>query len=243
MRKLLVYILERRPDEFGLVLDEQGSVRMKDLLMAIQEEPGWGYVKKSHILEVLMTSGGTSFVVRQDRIAAVDHDLSLSSGEETPPPKLLYHCIRRRAYRVVREHGIGPAGTRRVFLATSKALATRMGKRRDPKPVLLTVQANKAFKAGIRFHRYGEFIFGTDHLPAGYFTGPTPPREKKKENAERKTGPVAAPEKHPGSVTFDPDRSEALFRQSQRKKGAKKKIGWKQELRRSKHERRKPQGE
>ncbi|MCK4729362.1 MAG: RNA 2'-phosphotransferase, partial [Desulfobacterales bacterium] len=39
LEKMMSYILGRRPDEFGLALNDQGFVRLKDLLKAISEEP------------------------------------------------------------------------------------------------------------------------------------------------------------------------------------------------------------
>ena len=59
LAKLLSYILSRRPDEFGLVLDETGRLPVKELLWALAQEEGWGYVRRSHLEEVvnLVTPG------------------------------------------------------------------------------------------------------------------------------------------------------------------------------------------
>jgi putative RNA 2'-phosphotransferase len=54
LSRLMIYILGYRPDEFGLVPDPGGYVRYKELLQAIHEEPGWGYVRQSHFNEILM---------------------------------------------------------------------------------------------------------------------------------------------------------------------------------------------
>ncbi len=237
LEKMMSYILGRRPDEFGLVLNDQGFVRLKDLLKAISEEPGWGYVRKSHIHKVLMTSCEKSFVLENDRIKAVCRDDALNPEEEIVPPKLLYHCVRRRAYPVVCRQGIIPLGQPPVLLATTEELAQRMGKRRDPAPVLLTVQAQRAFEAGLRFSKQGELIYITDHVPAGYFTGPPLPKEKKKEAPKSKKEPVAIPEDLPGSFTFDLERSRALQQQRLKRKGLKKEIAWKKDVRRSKRKR------
>ena len=237
LEKLMSYVLGRRPDEFGLVLDDHGFVRLKDLLKAISEEPGWGYVRKSHILQVLMTSCEKSFVLENDRIKAVRCDDALNPQEEIVPPKLLYHCVRRRAYPVVCEQGIIPLGQPRVLLATTEELAQRMGRRRDPAPVLLTVQAQKTFEAGVRFSKQGEFIYITDHVPVGYFTGPPLPREKKKEAPKPKKEPVAIPEDLPGSFTFDVERSRAFQQQRLKQKGLKKGITWKKDVRRLRRKR------
>jgi hypothetical protein len=54
LSRFLIYILAHRPDEFGLVPDPIGFVSMKELLRAIHEEPGWGYVREGHLREVLI---------------------------------------------------------------------------------------------------------------------------------------------------------------------------------------------
>lgn len=237
LEKLISYILGRRPDEFGLVLDDQGFVRLKDLLKVISEEPGWRYVRKSHIHEVLMISSEKSFVLENDKIKAVCRDDALNPREEIVPPKLLYHCVRRKAYPIVCKQGVIPLGQPRVLLATTEELAQRMGKRRDPVPVLLTVQARRAFEAGVRFSQQGEFIYVTDHVPVGYFTGPPLPKEKKKEDPKPKKEPVAIHEDLPGSFTFDVERSRALQQQRLKQKGLKKEIAWKKDVRRLRRKR------
>jgi len=232
LEKVMFYILGRCPDEFGLVLDDQGFVRLKDLLKAISEEPGWGYVRKSHIHEVLMSCCEKPFVLENDKIRAACSDHALNLEEAIFPPRLLYHCVRQRAHPVVCRQGITPLGQPRVFLATTEELALRMGRRRDPAPVLLTVQAQRAFEAGVRFSKQGEFIYITDHVPVGYFTGPPLPKEKKKEAPKPKKGPAAIPEAPPGSFTLDMERSRTLQRQRLKRKGIKKEIVWKKGVRR-----------
>jgi putative RNA 2'-phosphotransferase len=107
-----------------------------------------------------------------------------------------------------------------------------MGKRRDSAPVLLTVHARRASEAGVRFSRYGEFIYITDRVPVGYFTGPPLPQEKKKEAFEPKKEPGAIPKEQPGSFRLDVKRSQDLQRQRLKRKGLKKEIVWKKDARR-----------
>ncbi|NVM23899.1 MAG: RNA 2'-phosphotransferase [Desulfobacterales bacterium] len=237
LEKLMAYILGRRPDEFGLVPDEDGFVRMKDLLKAISEEPGWGYARKSHINEVLVTLRDNLFVVEDDRIKSACPDEAVSPVAGTAPPKILYHCVRRKAYPVVLQRGIIPMGTPRVFLATTEELALRIGKRRDPTPVLLTVQAQRAFEEGVKFLRQGELIHIVDHVPIDYFSGP-PLAKEKKESGKPKKEPSLTPEAVPaGGFFFDIERSQALQQQRVKRKGLKKEIGWKKEARRLRRKR------
>jgi putative RNA 2'-phosphotransferase len=170
--QLMAYVLGHRPDEFGLVPDAEGFVRLKDLLRALSEEPGWGYVRKSHIHEVLITCRADTFVTEDDRIKAAHPQKSVSPVPGVVPPKLLYHCVRQKAYPVVCQEGLSPMGQQHVFLATTEGMALRMGKRRDSKPVLVTVQAQRASEVGVAFFMQGELIYIVDHVPLGYFSGP-----------------------------------------------------------------------
>jgi len=230
LSKLMHYVLGRRPDEFGLVPDDEGFLRIKDLLKAMSEEPGWGYVRRSHVHEVLITSSNDAFVVEADRIRAGSRDDAASPVAGVVPPKLLYHALRRKAYRVVCEKGISPMGQHHVFLATTKEMALRMGCRRDPKPVLLTVQARRAFEAGVTFSRQGELLYTVDHVPVGYFSGPPLPKEKK-EAPKAKKEPPFAPEALAGSFALDMERSRELQQQRLKRKGLKKDIQWKKDAR------------
>ena len=79
-------------------------------------------------------------------------------------------------------------------------------------------------------------IYITDHVPVGYFTGPPLPKEKKEEVSKPKK-PVAIPEDLPGSFTFEVERSRALQQQRLRRKGLKKEIVWKKDVRRLRRKR------
>jgi putative RNA 2'-phosphotransferase len=234
LMKLMAYVLGQRPDEFGLVPDENGFVRVKDLVRAISEESGWGYVRKSHVHEVLVTCSENCFVVQDEFIRIAGRDEAIKPLVGIFPPKVLYCCVRRKAYPVVCRNGIIPMGQTYVFLATTTELAARIGRRRDQKPVLLTVQAQRAAEAGVTFSRQGELIYMVDHVPVEYFSGPPLPQEKKgrKEAQEPTMEPPSLPEFLPGSFTLDMERSRELQQQRLKRKGLKKDVAWKKDARR-----------
>ena len=60
LNKFLSYVLARCPDEFGLIPDQDGWVRIKELLRALSEEPGWSYVRRGHINEAVLTVAAPS---------------------------------------------------------------------------------------------------------------------------------------------------------------------------------------
>jgi putative RNA 2'-phosphotransferase len=170
LSKLLAYIVQHRPDEFGLALDEEGFVSLKELQQAITEEEGWSYVRRSHIIEAIYAGDRERFELKDDRIR--DALFNPISYEPLSPPKILYQGTRRRAYPHILQQGLAPLGRTYCILATSPELARRMGMRRDPDPIIVEIQAQRAFENGIIFYQANPLIYLASHIPPSYITGP-----------------------------------------------------------------------
>src|SRR5512143_936369 len=204
LAKMLDYVLGRRPDEFGLLPDADGFVRLKDLLKALHEEEGWGYVNLSHVNEVLLSVKDAPVEIVESLIRARNREASALEMPEPEPPRLLYACVRRRAYLHVYTEGIRPSSHPGVVLASDRKLAERLGRRIDLEPVILAVNVPSALAKGIRFGRFGECLFTAEGIPPDCFSGPPLPKEKPAERnkprgtAEAPEGPAA-----PGSFLMD----------------------------------------
>lgn len=175
--KMLAYALGRRPDEFGLIPDAEGFVKTKDLLKALHEEAGWGYVNESHLREALISIPDPAFEIDAHRIRARRREALPSEPESERPPKLLYAPIRRRAYPSVLANGIHPSAHPQVVLTAQHEWAERLGRRIDPDPVVLIVNVRAAEEQGVAFARFGTGLFLADHIPVGCFSGPPLPDE------------------------------------------------------------------
>ena len=231
LSRFLIYILGRRPYEFGLVPAHDGFVKYKELLQAIHEEPGWRYVRQSHINEVLMGKDRTLFETDGKRIRAVQRKWDLD--RQTPAlslPGVLFTAVRKRAHPVVMEKGLIPGESQALVLTSNKDMAERIGKRRDQKPVVLEIMANVAQKQGVTFYPFGE-LFVCSQIPARFIAGPPVPKEimeKRKEASAGKTRSTAEPADFtPGTFTLDASKDPDRRR---RAKGKKDK-GWKEEAR------------
>lgn len=178
LAKFIDYILARRPDEFGIVVDRQGFVKIKELLKALNEEAGWKYVRRSHLDEIMIRLPRPNFEILENKIRAKTRDLLPEPTQTSDPPKLLYTCVRRKAYPSVREKGIYPSGQCQIVLSSNRELAQRIGRRTDPSPVVLTVHTGQSTDKGITYSQAGEALFLSDHVPVGCFTGPPLPKEK-----------------------------------------------------------------
>lgn len=201
LAKILSYVLRHRPDEYGLVLDSEGYVPIKELVQALHEEEGWSFVRKDHLQEVAVTSGRGRLQIDESRIRALDAQSGPTSirFERAEPPKTLYYGARRRAYPVILEQGLKAVGRPYLHLAVTKELALRIGRRRDPDPVMLEVQALKAHQDGIHFYRANELLFLAEALLPQYLMGPPLSKVKmdkphKEEKPEPPPSPFAVPD-------------------------------------------------
>jgi putative RNA 2'-phosphotransferase len=202
LSKLLVYALGRKPGEFGLVPDANGHFKIKDVLKAICEEDGFRWVRRSHLNEILLTISEPGFEITGNLIRPTGIRTATLPQEDAELPKLLYTCVRRKAYPYVIEKGLTPSHHDQIVLSSDKVLAERMGRRSDAKPVLLTVQVANACGRGVHFQSAGQNIYLASEIPPDCFRGPALPKEREKTSAE----PEAAAKiktATPGSFTVD----------------------------------------
>ena len=222
--KLIEYILLYRPDEFGLFLDEDGSLPIKELLWAFHEEEGWKHIRLGHLKELAHSQSESAFTLEENCIKPKQPREQIFAT--TVPPRLLFHAARRKAYPVILNQGLKPAGRPYVPLATTEEVALRIGRRRDPKPILLTVHAAQAHDKGQVFYLCGEFLYLVRSLPPSFLSGP-PVRESTKP-AKPSRPKAAEPRKVEvpkmvGSFLLDPARDPDPMRRERRKRDKERK--------------------
>jgi putative RNA 2'-phosphotransferase len=226
LAKMIVYVIGRQPDAFGLLPDVHGYVKTRDLIKVMGEEPGWRHVRLSHVREVLFTSRSPVIEIKDNLIRAVDRSHLHKPVIPERLPTLLYYPLRQRAYPAVLEKGIRPgiSGTR-VILTGDMALARRLGRRVDSDPVILTVNSNRAIEKGAAIWRFRNHLFLFDCLPVGCFSGPPLPKKPPEPKKAGEPGPPAIP-KTPGSFFLDPTIDPTTRHRSQ-KGSRQRKNEWK----------------
>ncbi len=212
LAKMLAYVLGRQPDEFGLIPDADGFIKIKDLLKALHEEDGWGYVSEFHLREVLLTVPAPAFEIEAHRIRAHKRLVPIAESATERPPKLLYAHVRRRAYPWVHANGIHPSSQAQVVLASQRDLAERLGRRIDPDAVILTVNVCAAQEHGVAFARFGAALFLADQIPAGCFSGPPLPAEPPQEGRQPRR-PGSSSDRLPTAGGFAMDIEKAAASQ------------------------------
>ncbi len=236
LAKILAYVLGRRPDEFGLVPDREGYLKIKALLRAFSEEEGWGWVRRSHLDEVRLSLPAAPIEIKDNLIRAKARANLPGLETATDLPKLLYTCIRRKAYPFVAANGIKKSEGS-VILSSNLEMAARIGRRIDHSAVMLTVQVKKVLEENVGFFKSGGNLYTASFIPAGCFTGPPLPKEK--PDLSPPSDMLPAGPKNPGSYTIGID-ADGTFSSSPGKNGGKKVPPWERKRKRDKQKHAKP---
>ena len=237
LAKSIFYILGRNPAEFGLVPDTDGFVKIKEFLKALSEEEGLKYVRTSNINEILITLPNPPVEIRGNHIRAKHRHTMPANIPAQNLPKLLYTCVRRKAYLSVLENGIRPMGFSHVILSSEPDMAERMGKRRDPMPVQLVVQTEISLDKGITFYEAGETLYLAESIQPGCFTGPPLPKQKELVTKSDALDEPAL-DRMPGSFMLGLKGKNAHDKTSQHKKKPKAAV-WNKESKKNKQQKRK----
>ena len=201
LARMLAYILGRRPDEFGLVLEEGGWVPVKQLLQSLHEEPGFARVRREDLERLAALVTPPRLEVAGERVRSLDPappELRRESGG--PLPSSLYLAIPPKIHTLVWDEGLKPPPGRELVLARRPDLARRLGRRRAHDPTPVTVAAQAAARAGIAFQAYGEELFlVAAPIPREFIQMPGPSKEVPPPKAAAK--PKAPPT--PGTFMLD----------------------------------------
>ena len=237
LAKIISYILGRNPAEFGLVLDPDGFVKIKEFLKALSEEEGLTYIRISNINEILITLPNPPIEVEGNHIRA-KHRLAIPANIPAQNlPKLLYTCVRRKAYPSVLENGIRPMGFSHVILSSDTVMAERIGKRKDSMPIQLVVQTEVSLDKGITFYEAGETLYLAEAIQPGCFTGPPLPKQKEPA-AKRDDFDEPVTDRMPGSFMLKLKGKDTRDKTSQHK-SRQKSVDWKKETQKGKKQKRK----
>lgn len=167
LSRFLSYVLRHAPQEFGLVLDQNGFVSLDKLLVAMHAESRWRWVRKEDLLNLVASLPRRRFEIRDGQIRALYGHTTLQTmvHEEAIPPEYLFHGTARRFSSHIECSGLLPA--RRAFVHLSRSIedALAVGKRRDRNPVVYRILALTAHNQGIRFYRAGD-VYLSRFIPA-----------------------------------------------------------------------------
>lgn len=172
LTKTLLYIAVHAPAEFGLFWDADGTMPWKELYWALQEDASLRFVRESILRELSGLGMDLPFVLDGPRLRLCPDCNQPSYPLADHLPERLYFACRRKQYAYIHEHGITPSGRPLVPLSATKELALRLGRRRDPEPLLLEMLAAKAQVEGESIYWAGADLYLVASVPVRHVVFP-----------------------------------------------------------------------
>jgi putative RNA 2'-phosphotransferase len=167
--RFLSYLLRHRPKEYPVAFDREGFVSWRDVVDTVQDR--FQEVSEADIHSVVMGSDKKRFQLKDDKVRTTyGHsfpvDLELEAVD--PPAELYLGTARDMAKSILRD-GLKPRDRRYVHLSPSLEEALAVGRRRDPSPAVVVVDAQSAHAEGVRFFAAGP-LFLAEHVPAKFLS-------------------------------------------------------------------------
>lgn len=150
--KTISYALRHNPKKYGLSPDEEGFVRIDDLI------DGLFNVEKIEISvmdieRIIENSEKKRYEIQGDLIRATyGHSTVKVVKEEKIPPHVLYHGTTHKAYKKIVVEGLKPMERQYVHLSMDEKTAMIVGKRRESNPLILEIDAYQAYLDGVKFY-------------------------------------------------------------------------------------------
>ncbi|KPF52062.1 RNA 2'-phosphotransferase [Novosphingobium sp. AAP1] len=167
LSRAVSHALRHEPWLYELELDEAGWVPIEDLLGALRtEKPAWAGMGEADLVYMIEQSEKKRHELRDGKIRALyGHSVPQRlSKEAAPPPAVLYHGTAPATVALIKEAGLRPMGRQYVHLSADTATAKQVGKRKAGKPVILSVRAGEAHRAGVPFYLGNDQVWLADMI-------------------------------------------------------------------------------
>lgn len=171
LSKEISYALRHKPEEYNLSLDEEGYVFISDLLNSINSKNHYSKtITIDDVYEVIRISDKKRLDIKDDMIRALyGHSVETTIQKvEAIPPDVLYHGTSHKVIDLIMSDGLKPMNRQYVHLSTSIDVAKKIGQRRDNNPIVIKVNAKKAYEDGFSFYYGSDNIWLSNELPPKY---------------------------------------------------------------------------
>jgi putative RNA 2'-phosphotransferase len=173
LSRAVSHALRHEPWLYEIELDDEGWTDVTALLAALrQESESWADLQQRDLDEMIRTSSKQRHEIAQGRIRALyGHSLPGKLNKVLGhPPRVLFHGTAPSIMPAIRRDGLLPMGRQYVHLSIDRDIALLVGKRKGPSPVVLSINAEDAWTAGVRFYVGNENVWLADHVPAAYIS-------------------------------------------------------------------------
>ena len=158
-----------RHGRFDLRMDDQGFVRIKDIVATVKENNGrMHWLRPHHIIALADTDPKGRYQVSGDSVRATyGHTIQLDLKLDTDNiPDELYYPTTPEEADIILEAGLMPSDRSMVHLSLTYDDAFRAGSVRVEDPVILAIDCNKCFDEGYDIGKAAKTVFLCKQVPA-----------------------------------------------------------------------------
>ena len=173
LSKEISYALRHNPKQYNLSLDSLGYVQVKELLLALNNSKHYfKEITLEDLQKVIEISDKKRLEIKEDKIRALYGHSFITKIEKVLalPPEILYHGTSHSTLDKILKEGLKPMNRQYVHLSVDQETAIQVGKRRDEKPVLLSIDTKRAIESGIKFYLGNDKVWLSDPIPAVFLT-------------------------------------------------------------------------
>ena len=169
LSKEVSYALRHAPWEYGLELDDEGWADVRGLLYSLHSR-GSKKLSERDLYVMVEKSDKKRHEILDGKIRALyGHSIPQKILKASKaPPEILYHGTARRFIEQIMEKGLLAQNRQYVHLSVDIETALQVGKRRDHEPVLLKIQALRAWTDGVKFYLGNDKVWLADTIPSEY---------------------------------------------------------------------------
>ncbi len=168
LSRTISHALRHKPEQYGLTLDDEGWVAVRDLLAALAaRRREWQRLSEDDLRAMMAQSDKQRFELRDGCIRAFYGHSVPQKVERVAavPPPTLFHGTTPQAAAAIRADGLRPMKRQYVHLSADEATALQVGRRRTASPVLLTIDAESAHQHGVAFYPGNDMVWLADAIP------------------------------------------------------------------------------
>ncbi len=171
LSKTVSHALRHEPWLYELELDECGWVSIEELLPSLRKlKDEWKDIGRAELLKMISQSSKKRYELSGDKIRALyGHSIpGKLVKQKLEPPEFLYHGTSLSVLKEIKNEGLLPMSRQYVHLSTDIETAQQVGFRKTREPVILKINAKKAYDKGINFYIGNEHVWLADYIPSEY---------------------------------------------------------------------------
>ncbi|MGH1352941.1 MAG: RNA 2'-phosphotransferase [Methyloligellaceae bacterium] len=172
LSKTMAHALRHDPKQYGLILDENGWLAIDILIAGLKSRSKkWNILDRNLIEAMIADADKKRYEIAGDRIRAVyghsSPDIEISY-EASEPPEILYHGTTPQVIDLIKVEGLRKMNRKYVHLSPDTETAIIVARRRTSQPVLIKIEARKAYKNGLQFYYGHDQVWLSENISAEY---------------------------------------------------------------------------